>query len=169
MRRSSPNVAVHSSNGGYEVMNRQRAGPLNGYWTFSYPPDTATRKARDRPGCLEAAFEEKITVLEREMPTMAKKLQEHGQNHRAFNEMFELAMRFFSNPWNIWENQALEHKRTVLKPTFAEPLTYNRFEGIRTPKTSMIFNVLEGIRGVKEKMAVGVSVGSLFLAVRGCF
>jgi site-specific DNA recombinase len=103
-----------------------------------------------------ARFEDQIETLEMQKLAMAEKLRDEGQNHRPFDEMFELAMRFFSNPCNIWENGKLEHKRTVLKLAFAEGPVYDRKGGFRTPKTSMIFSALEGFDGPSFKMAEGV-------------
>lgn len=67
--------------------------------------------------------------------------------------MFELAMRFLSSPWILWNNDRLEHKRTALKLTFAEPLVHDRLEEFRTPKTSMIFSALRGGDMPNFKMA----------------
>ncbi len=103
-----------------------------------------------------ARFEDRIAALEKEKLAMAEKLRQDGQNYRPFDEMFELAMRFFANPCKIWENGRLEHKRTVLKLAFAEPPVYDRFGGFRTPKISIIFSMLEGFDGPNYRMADGV-------------
>ena len=98
-------------------------------------------------------FEDQIANLEKEKLVMSEKLRQDGKNYRPFEEMFELAMQFFSSPWDIWEKGQLEHKRTVLKLTFSAPPVYDRFEGFRTPKTSLIFKTLEGFRGAAFEMA----------------
>ena len=92
-----------------------------------------------------AAYEDRIAGLEREKLVMAEKLQFAGKPVRPFGEMFELALAFLANPCNLWESERLADKRTVLKLTFSEPLTYHRIQGFRTPKTSIIFKALEGI------------------------
>ena len=42
-------------------------------------------------------FEDQIATLEREKLGIAEKLSQDGRNHKPFDEMFELAMRFFSS------------------------------------------------------------------------
>ena len=42
----------------------------------------------------------------------------------------------------------------VLKLTFEERLFYRRNEGFPTPKTSLVFNALEGLRRGNFKLAV---------------
>ena len=61
---------------------------------------------------------------------------------RSFEELFELALGFLSNPWKLWQSEHLEDKRTVLKLAFEDRLTYCRKSGLRTPKTSLPFNML---------------------------
>ena len=100
-----------------------------------------------------ARFEQQIDTLEKEKLALAEKLHRDEENHRPFDEMFELAMGFFSSPWNIWKNGRLEHKRAVLKLAFSDPPVYSRFEGFRTPKTSIVFSVLGGMNGQSFKMA----------------
>lgn len=82
------------------------------------------------------AYENRITALEREKLIMAEKLEVQGRPQRLFDEMFELTMRFLSNPCSIWENNSLAHRHAVLKLTFEHRLTYCRDGGFRTPKHS---------------------------------
>lgn len=70
---------------------------------------------------------------------------------RSFEDLFELAMAFLSNPWN-WSSERLEDKRTALKLTFADRLPYHRKNGSRTPKT-IAFNALGGLTMQKCEMA----------------
>ena len=67
--------------------------------------------------------------------------------------MFELTMKFLSNPHKVWQLGVLEHKRSVLKLTFANQLHYDRKSGFRTPKMSIVFNALEGVAAIKKLMA----------------
>ncbi len=99
------------------------------------------------------AYEQRISDLETEGFVIREKLEDKPAPIRPFNEMFELAMRFFSNPWNIWRSGNLEHKRMVLNLTFEDRLTYSRFEGLRTPKTTLLFNVLEEMSMQNAAMA----------------
>ena len=100
-----------------------------------------------------AAIEGRIASLEREKLVMREKLDSGRPQHRSFDEMFELALQFLSNPQKLWESGQLEHKRTVLKLTFEERLLYRRNEGFRTPKTSIVFNALEGLCTGTAKLA----------------
>ena len=100
-----------------------------------------------------AAYEDRIGALEREKLVLAEKLESGGQSYRPFEEMFELALSFLSNPCKIWESERLEDKQTVLKLTFSDRLTYDRNLGFRTPKTSLIFKALGEIETGRMVMA----------------
>ncbi len=70
--------------------------------------------------------------------------------------MFERALGFLANPWNIWENGSFADKCLVLKLTFLERLAYSRKTGLRTPK----FELIQGLSSdlvesfaLKSKMA----------------
>ncbi|NQW11217.1 MAG: recombinase, partial [Alphaproteobacteria bacterium] len=102
-----------------------------------------------------ARYEQRITELERERLVMAEKLESEGKPRKSFDEMFELTLRFISNPCNIWERGSIARRRTVLKLTFEDCLVYCRNGGFRTPKTSMIFRMLDHISGTKMGMAEG--------------
>lgn len=99
------------------------------------------------------AYEKRISDLETEGFIIREKLAIKPKPLRPFNEMFELAMHFFANPWNIWHSGNLEHKRMVLKLTFEDRLAYSRKSGFRTPKTTLLFNMLEGLNMQKLEMA----------------
>lgn len=100
-----------------------------------------------------AAFESKIAVLEREKLILEEKAQAEARPNRPFDEMFELSIRFLANPSYLWESDDLEHKRTVLKVAFSDKLIYCRNQGLRTPKTRLVFNVLERLRSGDSQMA----------------
>jgi DNA invertase Pin-like site-specific DNA recombinase len=89
-----------------------------------------------------AAYEKRIAKLDKEKLMLAEKLKNQGTPQRTFEEMFELAIKFLSSPYNIWKNGRLEDKRTVLKLAFAERLTYDRKEGYRTPQVTVPFEFL---------------------------
>lgn len=86
--------------------------------------------------------ESSIEELEREVLILRDKLDAEVIPIDTQWDKFELAMRFFSSPWNIWENGQLEDRITVVKLTFSSPPIYYRTEGFRTPKTSILFSVL---------------------------
>lgn len=100
-----------------------------------------------------AAYETRIAKLEEEKLILAERAATPAKPAYAFEEMFELALRFLSNPWSIWEKGDLKWKRTVLKLAFSDPVAYHREEGIRTPKTTLPFKVLEDVSVGFEAMA----------------
>ena len=89
-----------------------------------------------------AAYETRIDALEKEKLVLGEKLQNAGKPQRPFEEMFQLACDFLSSPWDIWKNGDLAMRRTVLKLTFQERLSYCRKEGLPTPKTTLPFKAL---------------------------
>ncbi len=100
-----------------------------------------------------SAYEAKIDALEQEKLVLGEKLQNAGQPRHRFEDMFELACQFLSNPWKLWESGDLAHRRTVLKLAFQERLSYCRENGLRTPKTTLPFNMLAGVFESKGVMA----------------
>ncbi len=99
------------------------------------------------------AYEDRITTLEKEKLVMAEKMQKQHKPQRSFDEMFELAIAFLGNPQKLWHSERLEDKRTALKLTFEDRLVYQRNRGFRTPKTSIVFKVLQDICGSKKLLA----------------
>lgn len=100
-----------------------------------------------------SAYERRLGKLESEKLLTAEKLANGTGPQRSFEEMFELALSFFSNPWELWASEHIEDKRTVLKLAFDHRLPYYRNEGFRTPKTSLPFNILGGIHMGGSEMA----------------
>ncbi len=90
------------------------------------------------------AYEKRIAGLEREKLILEERAVKTHKPQRSFEEMFELAMHFLSNPQKLWEKGDLHEKRMVLRMAFMERLAYQRNEGFRTPKTTLPFKVLEG-------------------------
>ena len=98
-----------------------------------------------------AAYEKKIANLEQHKLILAEKVAKKTTQKRTPEQLFELAVQFLSNPWNIWSNGDLTLKKTVLRLVFKAPLTYDRQTGLRTPQTSVIFRFLDEI-SLKSKM-----------------
>lgn len=99
------------------------------------------------------AYETKLEKLERDKLILAEKVKETGKPKHTFNEMFELAIRFLSNPYKIWDRDELLGKNTVLRFAFSAPLSYHRETGFRTPQTSSIFRALGAVNTGNFKMA----------------
>ncbi len=99
------------------------------------------------------AYEQRIEGLERQKLVLGEKLQNAGKPRRPFEEMFELTIRFLSSPCNIWKNGSLTEKQTVLRLVLSDRLQYSRENGLRTPKTSNVFNIMKGENMRDEKLA----------------
>ncbi len=102
---------------------------------------------------LITAYKKRIEKMEREKLILGEKLQNHGKPMHTFEQMFEQALQFLSNPWKIWKSGNLIAQRTGLRLTFSERITYCRKAGLRTPKTTLPFKVLAGVQGQKCVMA----------------
>ncbi len=102
---------------------------------------------------LITAYEKRIEKMEREKLILDEKLQNKGKPLHTFEQMFEHALQFLSNPWKLWKSGNLIAQRIVLRLAFAEQITYARNEGLRTPKTTLPFKVLEGFSCQKKIMA----------------
>ncbi len=89
-----------------------------------------------------AAYEAKIDALEKEKWVLSERAKAKPQPRHTAAEMFELAFAFLSSPWNIWKKGDFAWKRIVLRLAFAEPISYGREKGIRTPNLSMPFKAL---------------------------
>ena len=99
------------------------------------------------------AYEKRIAKHEKEKLLLAEKLTNSHCDRRPFDEMFEHAMQFLSNPKKLWGSERLEDKKTVLKLVFDERLPYHRKTGFRTPKTTIPISTLAGICMGKCEMA----------------
>lgn len=89
------------------------------------------------------AYESKIGELERSRLLATEKLANAGKPQRSFGEMFELAMCFIANPWNLWQSGDLQLPRTVLKLAFTDRILYDRDKGFLNPKKAFPFKLLE--------------------------
>ena len=99
------------------------------------------------------AYERKLEKLEREKLVLTEKLESAGKPTRPFREMFELALNFFENPCKHWENGKFEDRQTLIRLLFRGRLKYSRNEGFRTPKTSIVFKVLDAVNPTNILMA----------------
>ncbi|WP_255720263.1 recombinase family protein [Acuticoccus kalidii] len=111
-----------------------------------------------------AAYEKRISRLEREKAVAEERLAANGKPRLTLEESFELALRFLSSPWDIWKTTDLIGKRTVLRLAFLEPVAYCRKQGLRTPNLAFPFKALGGFSINNCEMAHldGESSNSLF-------
>ncbi len=100
-----------------------------------------------------AAYEKRLSKLETDKLILMEKQRNGVKPAHSFDDLFELATSFLANPWKLWESGQLTLKRTVLRLAFSERIAYCRNEGLRTPKTTLPFKVLEGLHIGKCKMA----------------
>ena len=98
------------------------------------------------------AFEKKIARLEKHKFLLNEKLQNSGKPRHAFEQMFELALNFLSNPWNLWASGQIHLRKTVLRLAFSERMSYKRGKGFRTPQVSVPFRFFD-VSGQKSEMA----------------
>jgi len=97
------------------------------------------------------AFEKRIQKLEQKCMELTEKSQKSTTPTHPFEEMFERAMTFLSSPCNIWKNGDLTMKRQVLRLAFSENLAYQRGKGLRTPKMSAPFQLIQRLsEGVRD-------------------
>ena len=89
------------------------------------------------------AYETRIAKLERDKLAISEQLAKTGAPRRSLDELFELAMSFLKNPSKLWDSGQLTLRRTVLRLAFCEQITYCRKTGLRTPKTALLFKLLE--------------------------
>ena len=99
-----------------------------------------------------SALEQRVEKLEREKFRLSEKAETMVPPKGRFGESIELAMKFLSSPWNIYENGSLPLRQAVLRLAFVEPLRYSRETGYRTTKTTFPFKVLAGLQGPKCQM-----------------
>lgn len=88
------------------------------------------------------AYENRISELRREQAKIDAEIDKLATPALDYDEMFELSMRFLSNPYEIWKKGSISLKRTVLRLVFAKPLYFSRTEGVRTPETTIPFKAL---------------------------
>lgn len=104
-------------------------------------------------GTVIAAYEAKIAKLEKSRLVLQEKQAKIDAPKGRFDEMFELAMQFLSNPWKLWASEQLNLRRIVLRLGFAERIAYTREEGFSNVKKSFPFKLLEYFGEGKKEMA----------------
>ncbi len=98
-------------------------------------------------------IEDKLEDMEQNKLAIVQKCGNLGKPKRGYSEMFEHALKFLSNPWNIWENGSFLDRRNVLKLAFTGQIPYTRKNGFSNTKISLPFKVLGTNLGTKKEMA----------------
>lgn len=91
------------------------------------------------------AYERRIEKLEADKLKVQERLESACAPKATAAEVLEPALQFFANPWKLWKTGRQDLRRLVLRLAFEEPMVYCRTEGVRTPKTTLPFNVLGGL------------------------
>ncbi len=112
------------------------------------------------------AYEARITKLENEKFRLSEKAAAIVPPKDRREEFIEPALRFLTNPWNLYEKGSLTLKKAVLRLAFEEPLRYSRENGYRTAKTTFPFKVLADLYNPKSEMVEPRGVEPLTSAVR---
>lgn len=102
------------------------------------------------------AFEERLESMEQERLTALEKASKKAGPSRSVEELFELSMLVFANPYKSWKNGTSELKRIILRLAFAEPLSYTRETGCLNSKRSRLFAALESFCDVGSQMVLPV-------------
>ena len=89
-----------------------------------------------------SAYEKRIAKLERQRLIFEEKQATCAKPKGAFEDVFELALRFPSNPHKLWNSGRFECQKLVLKLAFTDKLSYSRNEGFRTPQVAVPFRFL---------------------------
>ena len=88
------------------------------------------------------AYESRVEQMEREKRLLEDRLAASGRPKGTFEETFELALDFLSNPWKVWDIGRLDLRQSVLRLAFSEPLVYDRKTGLQTPVLTLPFKAL---------------------------
>lgn len=98
---------------------------------------------------LIARYESRIEKLETEKLLLQEKAENYRKPEHTFEQLFELCMRFLSNPCKLWETGRFEMQRLVLRLTFSGHLQYCRKNGFLNTELSLPFRALGGISGAQ--------------------
>ncbi len=120
--------------------------------------DTSTRR-RDRifeanNTSVVGADEARLDRPERDKIVLSEKIESAAPQKGRLEDCIELALKFLSSPWNIYENGDFTMRQTVLRLAFSEPLRYSQNCMHRAPGLSFSFRYLEGIPGSKSEMVL---------------
>jgi site-specific DNA recombinase len=97
-------------------------------------------------------YETRIAELEKEKLLLQETLHIQAKPHGSFEELFKLTLAFLANLQILWRSGFTPHRRAVLRLAFAERIIYCRETGLQTPKTSLPFRMLNGLRGQNLEM-----------------
>ena len=100
------------------------------------------------------AYEARIEKLEREKIVLSERAAKTVPPRGRLEDCMELALRFLSNPWILYENGDFVMRQTVLRLAFSEPLRYGKNDLYGTPEFSFPFKYLTGLSCNKSEMVL---------------
>ena len=98
------------------------------------------------------SYEKQMKKLDETKIGLSEKMVNFGRPKLGFDQTYRTALKFLSNPYELWASERIEDKRLVLKLAFSDHLPYIRGEGYRTAKTTLPFKVLGSDLGQKKEM-----------------
>ncbi|MEX6633429.1 recombinase family protein [Hyphococcus lacteus] len=94
-----------------------------------------------------AAYEKRIQKLEADKLILTERIALSGKPRNTFEDSFRTAFDFLKSPVKLWRSGELAARKTVLKLTFAQQLSYVRGEGFRTAFPSLPFEIIQRLKG----------------------
>ena len=98
------------------------------------------------------AYEKRIQDIENEQLIIQEKIAKCGAALPDFDKTYRTAMRFLSNPYEMWVSKEVANKITVAKLVFPNKVPYCKNEGYRTAPIAEPFRLLRVIEGSKKEM-----------------
>lgn len=102
----------------------------------------------DDPSLIEI-YENHARKLEKQRTALSEKVKNCRRPLNTFDDTSRTAFECLANPYETWNSDRLEDKRSVLRLVFSERLPYYRNGGCRTAAFSLPFCLLEGVKGVR--------------------
>jgi site-specific DNA recombinase len=97
------------------------------------------------------AYEQRIGELEKQKLIWQEKASKPTAPRHSFEEMLELTLLFFANPYKLWQMGGFEMKRTVLKLAFPGEITYDRNPAARTPMKAAAHRAFSAISNLQNQ------------------
>ncbi len=101
-----------------------------------------------------SAYETCIEKLEQQRIIPEERLERSVPPKGRLEDCMELALKFSSSPWNIYQNGDFSMRQTELRLAFSEPLRYSQYGMYGTPVFAFPFRYLRGISVSKSEMVL---------------
>ncbi len=104
---------------------------------------------------LLSAYENQLEKLEKEKLLITENIEKTRKPAATFQDLFQTAWKFLSNPCNLWEYGDFAHRRLVLRLAFPEGVIYCPDGKVRTAVTAWPFKAFERFCTPKREMVEG--------------